>query len=276
MFDKERERYVRACCEVSSFLGYHGGSLAVSMNFDRKALLLPKFKMVPNFKVEEGNVYGKYDRIISLLPAWRRILLSPLILFKDVLRHEARHAAHYSLLERVYDEDPKLSHRLLANEKDVLYKVMGNMSFRNRGTFEVAGRILNDHRAPEGIYRDIEKATHFHTITYGLRESFADDNNLYRNMFYLFAASSSMLLAKGICDSIMGDSASPDMLLGSLAMFVTAKLTPHSYYIGESALTAKNLSKFTPSERRYLLAFPRDYISLEERCAELKRFGFNL
>ena len=276
MFEKERERYVKACNEVSSFLGYNDGYLAENLDFDHKALLLPKFRLVPNFKVEEGNAYGKYDQIISMLPLWRRALLFPVIFFKDVLRHEARHAAHYSLIEKVYEENPDLSHRLLAKEKEVMYQVMANLSFRQRATLEVAGELLKERGAPRGVYRDIEKATHFHSITDGLKESFADDSNLYRNAFYVFATGSAMLFAKGICDAIMGDGQSSDMAFGSIAMFATAMLTPHCYYTGESALTTKNLSKFTPTERRYLLAFPRDYISLEERCAELKRFGFKL
>ncbi len=276
MFEKERERYVKACNEVSSFLGYDDGYLAEILEFDHKAVLLPKFRLVPNFKMEGGNAIGKYDKMISLLPGWRRVLLFPVIFFKDVLRHEARHAVHYNLVDKVYEEDPKLSHRLLSNEKATLYKVMGNLSVRQRATFELAGDILDEKEVPRGIYRDIEKATHFHSITYGLRESFADDSNLYRNAFYVFAIGSTMLFAKGIVDSITGDGKSFDMLYGSLAMFAATMLAPHSYYIGESALTTKNLSKFTPSERRYILTFPRDYVSLEERCAELKKFGFPL
>ena len=276
MFEKERERYVKACNEVSTFVGLKEGSLAESTEFDKKSLLLPKFRLVPNFEIEDGNACGKYDKVISLLPAWRRVLLSSVMLFKDVLRHEARHAAHYSLFDKVYDEDPNLSHRLLAKEKDVLYRVMGNMSFRQKAAFRVAGDLLKKRGVPNGIYLGIEKATHFHTITYGLKESFADDNNLYRNLYYALAAGSAMFFAKGVSDWIMGDSDASGMLIGSLGLFATMMLAPHSHYIGESALTTKNLSKFTPNERRYLLAFPRDYISLEERCAELKRFGFKL
>lgn len=278
MFEKERERYVKACSEVSTLFGYNEGYLAENIDFDRKALILPKFRLVPNFRAEDDVATGRYDKVISLLPAWRRALLFPVIFFKDSLRHEARHAAHHNLIEKVYEEDPKLSHRLLAKEKAALYKVMGNLSLRKnmRFTLEVAGDLLNEREVPRGVYRDIEKAMHFKSITFGLKESFADDNNLYRNAFYVFAAGSSMLFAKGLVDEITGDGKSFDLLYGSLAMFVATMLAPHSHYIGEGALTTRNLVKFTPNERRYLLAFPRDYISLEERCSELKRFGFPL
>ncbi|MEA3378966.1 MAG: hypothetical protein U9Q69_05020, partial [Nanoarchaeota archaeon] len=226
---------------------------------------------------EDGGIKEQ----IRLLPKWKRILLAPFQCLDSELKHESRHAAHYALFSKVYEENPLLAHGVIKNERLVYYNTLINYKF-HKADLKMALQILDKALASKGQERDIEKIMYYSTISTGLAESFANDDNSYKHFSYGLFAFSGTILAAGILrlmDSWRGNQQIEDsglFLLGTLASFVSLMLVPGIYYPNRLNLTTKNLERFTTTERKYLLAFPAESGTLEKRCEKLRKYGFEL
>ena len=208
-------------------------------------------------------------RVIHLLPGD----------ITGALVHESRHLAHYAIVSHVYDSNPVAARKLIKKEKEVLYEKLTNFSLRKCSRVSYySARLLHDKGLLNNDEVELEKFIHFNSITTGLKESFADASNRDRNVVAGLVASALVVFGIGLYKSITGDEPIPgaSAWIGGGIATPFLFLIPKYYYRNSRSLTPKNLERFTPIERRHLLAFPSDYRSLERRCEELKDYGFPL
>lgn len=290
-------RYQATCKEVAAFL-----DLPLEVILDKELKKIDRNFFLPSYHVEVSLQRMEQKRYI----ACPEILQMPVIgrLIKpafDWLMHRAcRRAAHYSVLEHCYNDDPEAAHRLLAKENRQRYGLYAKLNFlvslapkyeQRREDLQTAIQLLEKEKLQDHYEQLFEKAIHFSAITPGLKDSFSVGNNLLRNIALLSMLKDIYFIAKGGSAIVrdfpfeemsrdieaMYHDGVRDASLGILSLSASLLFLVHYGYTNKTSLTPKNMANgFTPKERRYLLAFPKDNQPLEKRCEDLRSAGFNL
>lgn len=274
---KMYQQYLNYCNEVEKFVGLETGSLSYN------EIKLKKDSWWPKAKIYLKD--GKFQYQINIPSKSKQFFLKPFFRKKNLLRHESRHLAHFALLNNVYNENPKSAHKIIKKDRSFYYEYLQKFlkSFSN------AKIISNKEVITTELEKNLEILAYYKSISHGLSESFADDNHQAQNSFFIFLGLSTFLMGGSLIGSAyfgfpeIGEKITKEADLtrhlfgfGSLLSTWGVLNLPKFFYKKEKALITENLKPFSPNERKHLIAFPLESMSLEERCEDLKKIGFKL
>ena len=243
---------------------------------------VPKNVMIP--RVIPCGVDGENDKIIG----------------KYAKKHETRHILHRRVMADLLKEDPKVFEFFKGDQNKnkttyFLSKIASKIISRKyKKDFGKLEEIVSNTKTENDVVENAEILSGYMLMSYfgkdaGVMENFANEgsnkavgslctgmtayvitsagiclNNLIEGLRYATpnTASSVAIVAGGIAALIFGGLAASDS--ANLA------INSLSDYFSE-----KKLDKFTPRERKYLVALPSKE-DPEKRLAEMRRFGLNV